>query len=196
MRGATFRWRPWLLVAIAPWVAALIANLLAGKPAVMTNVIAGSLELAAPISMAAMAGILSERSGMLNIALEGKMLIGACVASVVASVVMLATGNVLLATLDRHRRRDARGGPAGPAPGLARHPPQGRPDHRRHRHQHRRHRHHELPLPADPVRATEFNSPPPVQPVRIPLLADIPVLGPIFFVAKPYVYVGTRWSPS
>ena len=75
------------------------ANLLAGKPAVMTNVFAGSLELAAPISMAAMAGILSERSGMLNIALEGKMLVGACVASIVGSIVSLATGNAVLAVL-------------------------------------------------------------------------------------------------
>ena len=49
--------------------------------------IAGSLEFAVPISLGALAGILSERSGMLNIALEGKLLIGACVASVAGSVV-------------------------------------------------------------------------------------------------------------
>ncbi len=54
--------------------------------------IGGSLEFAVPISLGALAGILSERSGMLNIALEGKMLIGACVASVAASVACWSPG--------------------------------------------------------------------------------------------------------
>ncbi len=99
VRGAGLRWRRWLVVVIAPWLVALFADILAGKEAILTNVLAGSLELAFPISMAAMGGILSERSGMLNIALEGKMLIGAFTASVVSSLVYIATGNVLLATL-------------------------------------------------------------------------------------------------
>jgi len=189
LRGADFRWRPWLLVAIAPWIAALIGTLLAGKPAVLTNVLAGSLELAAPISMAAMAGILSERSGMLNIALEGKMLVGACVAAIVGSVVSLATGNAVLATLVavlaamlvaallglllawlgiRHKVDQIIAGTV-------------------------------INIGAIGItnfiflrilsRHTEFNSPPPVQAIRIPVLADIPVLGPIFFVATPYVYL-------
>jgi simple sugar transport system permease protein len=189
VRGAEFRWRPWLLVAIAPWIAALIGNLLAGKPAVMTNVLAGSLELAAPISMAAMAGILSERSGMFNIALEGKMLVGACVAAIVGSVVSLATGNAVLAVLIailsamlvaallglllawlgiRHKVDQVIAGTViniG-AVGIT-----------------------NFIFLRILTRATEFNSPPPVQAIRIPLLADIPVLGPIFFVATPYVYV-------
>jgi len=189
LRGADFRWRRWLLVAIAPWIAALIGNLLAGKPAVLTNVLAGSLELAAPISMAAMAGILSERSGMFNIALEGKMLVGACVAAIVGSVVSLATGNDVLAVIIailaamlvaallglllawlgiRHKVDQVIAGTV-------------------------------INIGAVGItnfiflrilsRNTELNSPPPVQAIRIPLLADIPVLGPIFFVATPYVYI-------
>src|SRR6185369_12249090 len=39
-------------------------------------------------------------------------------------------------------------------------------------------------------RNTELNSPPTVELMRLPFLADIPVLGPILFSAKPYVYVG------
>jgi simple sugar transport system permease protein len=188
--GAAFRWRRWLLVLIAPWLFALFANLLAGKPAILTNVIGGSLELATPIAMAAMAGILSERSGMLNIALEGKMLIGAFTASVVSSLVHIATGNVLLATF-------AGVGVAMIAAGLT-----------------------GLLLAWLGIRHkvnqiisgtvinigavgitnfiflrilqhnTQYNSPPSVEQMRLPLLADLPVLGPILFSAKPFVYVG------
>ena len=190
LRGAEFRWRRWLLVAIAPWIAALIGTLLAGKPAVMTNVIAGSFEVAAPISMAAMAGILSERSGMLNIALEGKMLVGACVAAIVGSVVNVSTGNSVLATIIAIVSAMLVSGLLGLLLawlGI---------------------RHKVDQIIAGTVinigalgitnflflrvlsRATELNSPSPVQAVRIPVLADIPVLGPIFFVATPYVYIG------
>jgi general nucleoside transport system permease protein len=189
IRNADLRWRPWLLVAIAPWIAALIGTLLAGKPAVMTNVFAGSLELAAPISMAAMAGILSERSGMLNIALEGKMLVGACVAAIVGSIVSLTTGSTVLSAIIAILAAMVVSGLLGLLLawlGI---------------------RHKVDQVIAGTVinigalgitnfiflrilsRATEFNSPPPVQAVRIPLLADIPVLGPIFFVATPYVYI-------
>jgi simple sugar transport system permease protein len=38
-------------------------------------------------------------------------------------------------------------------------------------------------------RNTEFNRPPTIEPWRVPILADIPVLGPILFSAKPYVYL-------
>ena len=38
-------------------------------------------------------------------------------------------------------------------------------------------------------RNTELNSPPTIEPWRIPVLADVPILGPILFSAKPYVYV-------
>ncbi|HET7181884.1 MAG TPA: hypothetical protein VFI15_06590, partial [Candidatus Limnocylindrales bacterium] len=44
--GAAFRWRRWLALVIAPWIAALLANILDGKTATLTNVIGGSLELA------------------------------------------------------------------------------------------------------------------------------------------------------
>jgi simple sugar transport system permease protein len=37
---------------------------------------------------------------------------------------------------------------------------------------------------------TNLNSPPSVTPLKLPFLADLPVIGPILFSAKPYVYVG------
>ena len=189
-RGAAFRWRPWLIVMLVPWIAALLASLLAGRPANLTGVFAGSLELSSPIAMAALAGILSERSGLLNIALEGKMLLGACVASIAASVGFIVTGNgiagsligivaamlvaglvgLLLAWLGiRHKVDQIIAGTV-------------------------------INIAASGITAflflrilsrnTQFNTPPTIEPLRIPILADIPVLGPILFEAKPYVYVG------
>jgi general nucleoside transport system permease protein len=189
-RGAAFRWRPWLLVLIVPWIAALLASLLAGRPANLTGVLAGSLELSSPIAMGALAGILSERSGLLNIALEGKMLIGACVASIGASVAFIVTGNgpigsligvlvamlvaglvgLLLAWLGiRHKVDQIIAGTV-------------------------------INIGAFGItnflflrvlsRNSQFNTPPTIEPLRVPLLADIPVFGPILFDAKPYVYVG------
>jgi ABC-type uncharacterized transport system permease subunit len=190
VRGATFRWRPWLLLLVGPFVVVILAALLNGTPASMTNVFSGTLEAAAPITMGALAGILSERSGMLNIALEGKMLVGACVAAIVASVGLLATGSpiigavlgvvaamlaagllgLLLAWLGiRHKVDQIIAGTV-------------------------------INIGAVGItnflflrilgRNTELNTPPTIGPFRVPLLADIPVLGPILFSAKPYVYVG------
>jgi simple sugar transport system permease protein len=190
VRGAAFPWRAGLLVVLIPWLIALLADLLAGKPAIMTNVLAGSLELAVPIAMAAMAGILSERSGMLNIALEGKMLIGAFTASVVSSLVHIATGNALLATFVAIAVAMGVSGLTGLLLawlGI---------------------RHKVDQIIAGTVinlgavgitnfiflrllqHQTQFNAPPSVAAMRLPFLADLPVLGPILFSSKPYVYVG------
>ena len=188
-RGANLRWRPLLLVVIIPFVAAGLAALLNGTPATMTQVFSGTIEAAAPITLGALAGILSERSGMFNIALEGKMLVGACVASVAASVAFLLTDNglvssfvgigiamlasallgLLLAWLGIRYKVDQiiagtviNIGAIGITNFLF------------------------LRILS---RNTELNTPPTIGPMKIPFLADLPVFGPILFQAKPYVYV-------
>lgn len=180
-RGTRLRWRRMLGVLIPLYVAAILGALLAGKAANLTGVLAGSLELAAPIAMGAFAGILSERSGMLNIAIEGKFLVGACVAAVVAS----ATGSVIA-------------GPAaamisGAAVGLLL--------------AWLGIRHKVDQIIAGTVvnigavgvtnflflrvlsRNADLNRPPTIEAIRIPFLSDIPVLGPVLFSGTPYLYI-------
>jgi simple sugar transport system permease protein len=190
LRGAAFRWRPWLLLLVGPYVAVTLAAVLNGTPASLTNVFSGTLELAAPIMLGALAGILSERSGLLNIALEGKMLVGACVAALAASVGLLATGSPLIGALIGVTAAMIASGLLGLLLawlGI---------------------RHKVDQIIAGTVinigaigitnflflrilsRNRELNTPPSIGPMEIPLLSQIPVLGPIFFNSKPYVYVG------
>ncbi len=54
-----------------------------------------SFRLATPIALGAMAGIICERTGIINIAIEGMMLVGACIGYLVA----LYSGNLLLGVI-------------------------------------------------------------------------------------------------
>ncbi len=175
-----FPWRRTLLIVIPVWIAAILGALLDGKTANLTGVIAGSLELAVPISLGAFAGILSERSGMLNIAIEGKFLVGACAASVAASV----TGSVIVGVLAAIF--------AGALVGLLL-------------------AWLGIRYKVDQIIAgvvinigalgitnflflrvlsknTELNTPPTIEAIQVPVLSNIPVLGPLLFSGTPYLY--------
>ena len=180
VRGPAFPWRRTMLIVIPVWIAAILGALLDGRTANLTGVIAGSLELAVPISLGAFAGILSERSGMLNIAIEGKFLVGACAASVAASV----TGSVIVGVLAALF--------AGALVGLLL-------------------AWLGIRYKVDQIIAgvvinigalgitnflflrvlgknTWLNTPPTIEKIKIPILSEIPVLGPLLFSGTPYLY--------
>lgn len=78
------------------WILALVVGLLifgflvwaaatAGKSLNLAGLLATALVDSVPITLGALSGILSERAGVVNIAIEGMMLTGALVATIVAS---------------------------------------------------------------------------------------------------------------
>jgi general nucleoside transport system permease protein len=145
------------------------------------GILAAALRMATPIALAAYAGILAERAGVVNIAIEGMMLM----AAMVGDLVMLYTGNIwagvfagvlsagLLALLhavlsikfmtDQIISGTAINILAGGITGFA-----------------------YLRFLATPTLSRP--SPSTLQPIEIPLLKDIPVLGDVMFQNRPIVY--------
>jgi len=74
-----------VLVALLGWLAA-------GSVVPVAFILGSALVLAVPIMLGAMAGVMSERVGVVNIAIEGQLLTGAFVASVVSTL----TGNQII----------------------------------------------------------------------------------------------------
>ncbi|QIS14963.1 ABC transporter permease [Nocardia arthritidis] len=68
------------------FVIAFICWAASGKLFPLTNQIQGTLALSTPLILGALAGVLCERAGVINIAIEGQLLAGACAAAIVASV--------------------------------------------------------------------------------------------------------------
>jgi simple sugar transport system permease protein len=68
------------------WVLAFLTWAVAGKSTSIVSLLQGSLVLAVPLAFGAMGGLLGERAGVVNIAIEGQLLTGAFGAAVVASV--------------------------------------------------------------------------------------------------------------
>jgi ABC-type uncharacterized transport system permease subunit len=95
----TFRGRklPLWLTALfgVAWVFAFLVWAVEGKSTSLVDLLQGSLLLAVPIAFGAFGGVFCERSGVVNIAIEGQLLVGAFAAAVVASV----TGSVYLGLL-------------------------------------------------------------------------------------------------
>ena len=77
-------WFSMLYGAIA--LVALLGWLAAGSVVPVAFILGSALVLAVPIILGAMAGVMSERVGVVNIAIEGQLLTGAFVASVVGTL--------------------------------------------------------------------------------------------------------------
>lgn len=84
-----------LVIVVAIAITAFLVWASKGKSLNLTGMLVSSLVRATPIALAALSGIYSERSGVVNIGIEGMMLAGAFLAVVSASV----TGSLFLGVL-------------------------------------------------------------------------------------------------
>lgn len=91
-----FKKGDWVVVLVAALaVMAFLIWASRGKSLNLTGMLVSSLVRATPIALAALSGLYSERSGVVNIGIEGMMLVGSFVSVVFASV----SGNMLLGVI-------------------------------------------------------------------------------------------------
>jgi simple sugar transport system permease protein len=90
------RWTNWVLaLSVGCFIFAFLIWAAAGKSLNLASLIATTLGASVPLTLGALSGVISERGGVVNIAIEGMMLTGAMVASWVGSV----TGSLWIALL-------------------------------------------------------------------------------------------------
>jgi general nucleoside transport system permease protein len=154
-----------------------------GFVAAIANPIPGTIRIATPLILGALAGVLCERAGVINIAIEGQFLAGAFFASVAASLAFSAymglVGGILAGlmmawllaafALKYHVNQVVLGVvlvafASGLTSFLL-----GQ-------------------IPGDPEVKQYFNEPPILEPIRIPGLADIPLVGEALFDQTVLVY--------
>jgi simple sugar transport system permease protein len=188
--GLSVRWararKPTPAWAIAAFSLAFMASFLtwvvSGKSIPLTGLLQGSLLLSVPLIFGALSGVLCERAGVINIAIEGQLLAGAFLSAVVGSLTNSLLAGLVAAVV------------AGLLVGWV------------------------LAVFAvtyfvDQVivgvvvntlvlgltsffyssvldkEAEVWNSPPVLTPIAIPILSDIPIIGPIFFDQSLIVYL-------
>ncbi len=144
-----------------------------GRPRSTSRPAPRARSAAVPLILGALAGVVCERSGVINVAIEGQLLAGAFVGALVGTLVDSDGVGMLGA---RARRRAHRR-----AAGRLRDQVLGQPDHPRRGAQRARRRAHRLLLRRAHAAATprRFNQPPFLGTIKIPLLGDIPVIGPL-----------------
>ncbi|HEU4811382.1 MAG TPA: ABC transporter permease [Nocardioides sp.] len=175
--------RLWLVVVFAiAWLVGFLSWAAAGSTIPVVGLLAGSLALAVPLVFGALGGVLGERSGVVNIAIDGQLLAGAFAAAMIGSA-MGSTWAGLAASM-------VAGTLVALALGLF-----------------------AITYLVDQVivgvvlnvlvigltsfmftqvlapNAATLNSPPRFQAISIPVLGDIPLVGPIFFRQTIIVYI-------
>ncbi|MFC0627333.1 ABC transporter permease [Kribbella deserti] len=86
LRRVPMRYAGWLgaILGIC-FIGAFLCWAAAGKVFPLANQFQGTLNFATPLILGALAGVLCERAGVINIAIEGQFLVGAFTAAIVAS---------------------------------------------------------------------------------------------------------------
>ena len=181
-RGFGARWALVLGGVVALFVFTFLVWVAAGQSMSLTGVLQASVSRAVPIVFGALSGVLCERSGVVNIAIEGMLLGGAFTSAIVTSVTgsvwigllaAILTGALLALVLAvlaiRYRVDQIIAGffinifVTGLTAFLA--------------------------IRWLQENRTELNTPDKFLPWNVPILSDIPVLGPILFRHNIFVYV-------
>jgi ABC-type uncharacterized transport system permease subunit len=179
-RAVGARWAILLSIALIAFIFGFLTWAAAGGSMSLVGIFQTTLYRAVPIAFGALSGVMCERSGVVNIAIEGMLLSGAFIAAVVSS----ATGNnwfgvigavisggalaFVLAVLSiRYRVNQIIAG---------------------------------MVINIFVVGLTNFlssrvlqqnqalNTPPRFEPIVVPVLSDIPIIGPIFFSGNFFTY--------
>ena len=80
--------RLWLVVVYAvAWLIGFLTWAAAGASLTVVGLLAGTLGVAVPLVFGAMGGVLGERSGVVNIAIDGQLLFGAFAAAMVGTII-------------------------------------------------------------------------------------------------------------
>jgi general nucleoside transport system permease protein len=108
LAGVVRRWQTTLLgIGIVAFVLSFLCWQVAGKFLPLVDTASGTLQLALPLILGALAGVLGERSGVVNVAIEGQFLMGAFGAALVgtmatsvwAGLISAAIGGAIIAAM-------------------------------------------------------------------------------------------------
>jgi simple sugar transport system permease protein len=86
LRAGTRWWVVILAIVVVAFVAAFVTWAAAGKSMSLVGLMSQTLQRSVPITFGALSGLLCERAGVVNIAIEGMLLSGAFTAAVAASI--------------------------------------------------------------------------------------------------------------
>jgi simple sugar transport system permease protein len=179
-RAIGARWAILIALALIAFIFGFLTWAAAGSSMSLVGVLQTTVYRAVPITFGALSGVLCERSGVVNIAIEGMLLSGAFVAAVVASATgnnwmgvigAVITGALLAAVLAvlsiRYRVNQIIAGTVinifavGLTSFLSTRVLQQNQD---------------------------LNTPPRFEPIAVPVLSDIPIVGPVFFSGNFFTY--------